>query len=115
MGLGMGMGYGLSSWLFGPMLYNWGYANYSNPYYGGGGYGGDRRTGRQQPVVYDYSQPINSTAPPPDETVTNQAMAIVRPGPRRLQTGAITRGPSTWPTRRCASCPTTRPCTNSAA
>ena len=29
-----------------------------------------------QPVVYDYSQPINSTAPTPDETVTNQAMAI---------------------------------------
>ena len=29
------MGWGLSSWMFGPMLYNWGYSNYSNPYYGG--------------------------------------------------------------------------------
>ena len=74
MGLGMGMGYGLSSWLFGPMLYNWGYSNYSNPYYGGGGYGGTN-TVVQQPIIYDYSQPINATAPPPDESVTNQAMS----------------------------------------
>ena len=43
MGLGMGMGWGLSSWMFGPMLYNWGYSNYYNPYYGG--YGGN--TGRR--------------------------------------------------------------------
>jgi tetratricopeptide (TPR) repeat protein len=74
MGLGMGMGYGLSSWLFGPMLYNSGYSNYSNPYYGGGYGGANQVVG--QPVVYDYSQPINSTAPTPDETVTNQAMTI---------------------------------------
>jgi tetratricopeptide (TPR) repeat protein len=74
MGLGMGMGYGLSSWLYGPMLYNSGYSNYSNPYYGGG-YGGATQVAGQ-PVVYDYSQPINSTAPTPDETVTNQAMTI---------------------------------------
>lgn len=73
MGLGMGMGYGLSSWLFGPMLYNWGYSNYMNPYYGGGGYGGT--TVVQQPIVYDYAQPINATAPPPDEGVSNQALS----------------------------------------
>jgi len=73
MGLGMGMGYGLSSWLFGPMLYNWGYSNYNNPYYGGAGYGG-ATTVVQQPIVYDYSQPINASAPPPDEAVTNPTM-----------------------------------------
>jgi tetratricopeptide (TPR) repeat protein len=73
MGLGMGMGYGLSSWLFGPMLYNWGYSNYSNPYYGGGAYGGT--TVVQQPIIYDYSQPINATTPPPEEGVTTQAMS----------------------------------------
>ncbi len=71
MGLGMGMGYGLSSWLFGPMLYNWGYSSYSNPYYGGGGYGG---AAVQQPIVYDYSQPINAVADPPEDSVSNQAM-----------------------------------------
>ena len=41
------------------MLYNWGYSNYYNPYYGGyGGYGGNTVV-VQQPVVYDYSQPID--------------------------------------------------------
>jgi tetratricopeptide (TPR) repeat protein len=72
-GLGMGMGYGLSSWLFGPMLYNWGYSNYYNPYYGGG-YGATS-TVVQQPIIYDYSQPINATASPPDQGVTDPAMA----------------------------------------
>ncbi len=74
MGLGMGMGYGLSSWLYGPMLYNSGYGNYYNPYYGAG-YGGATQV-VTQPVVYDYSQPINATSAPPDKTVTNQAMAL---------------------------------------
>ena len=31
--------------MMGPMLYNWGYSNYSNPYYGGG-YGGGNDRGR---------------------------------------------------------------------
>jgi tetratricopeptide (TPR) repeat protein len=74
MGLGLGMGYGLSSWLFGPMLYNWGYSSYSNPYYGGYG-AGAAPVVVQQPVIYDYSQPIDATAAPPDENVTNQSMA----------------------------------------
>ena len=57
-GMGLGMGWGLSSWMFGPMLYNWGYSNYYNPYYSGLGYGGNTVV-VQQPVVYDYSQPID--------------------------------------------------------
>jgi tetratricopeptide (TPR) repeat protein len=85
MGLGLGMGYGLSSWLFGPMLYNWGYSNYNNPYYGGGGYGG--AVVAQQPITYDYSQPINSTAPMPDETVTNPAMATFDSAREAFQQG----------------------------
>jgi tetratricopeptide (TPR) repeat protein len=54
------------------MLYNWGYSNYYNPYYAG--YGGNALV-VQQPVVYDYSQPISAESPPPDETVSNQAMS----------------------------------------
>jgi hypothetical protein len=80
LGLGMGVGYGLSSWLFGPMLYNWGYSSYSNPYYGGYAAGaapvGAAPAVVQQPAVYDYSQPINSTAAPPDETLANQSMSV---------------------------------------
>ena len=68
MGLGMGMGFGLSSWMMGPMLYNSGYSNYSNPYYGGG-----NALVAQQPMVYDYAQPIDPQLAPPDETVANQA------------------------------------------
>jgi tetratricopeptide (TPR) repeat protein len=74
-GLGLGLGWGLSSWMFGPMLYNWGYSNYSNPYYGGG-YGGggyDNTLLAQQPLVYDYSQPIDAQSQPPAEAVATQA------------------------------------------
>jgi tetratricopeptide (TPR) repeat protein len=74
-GLGTGLGWGLSSWMFGPMLYNWGYSNYSNPYYVGGyGYGGN--AGIAQPVVYDYSQPIDPQSAPPEETVVTQATTV---------------------------------------
>ena len=76
-GLGLGLGWGLSSWMFGPMLYNWGYSNYANPYYGGGyGYGGVANTAVAQPMVYDYSQPINPQSTPPDETVVSQATTV---------------------------------------
>jgi tetratricopeptide (TPR) repeat protein len=68
------LGWGLSSWMMGPMMYNWGYSNYSNPYYGGG-YGAGNTVVVQQPVVYDYAQPIDSQAPPPDQTVSNQAVS----------------------------------------
>jgi tetratricopeptide (TPR) repeat protein len=69
-GLGLGLGWGLSSWMFGPMLYNWGYSNYYNPYYGG--YGGN--TVVAQPIVYDYSQPIDPQSAAPAETVVSQSM-----------------------------------------
>jgi len=52
------------------MLYNWGYSNYYNPYYGGG-YGNTVVV--QQPVVYDYSQPIDAQSQPPAEAVASQA------------------------------------------
>jgi tetratricopeptide (TPR) repeat protein len=69
-GLGLGLGWGLSSWMFGPMLYNSGYSNYYNPYYGG--YGGN--TVVAQPIVYDYSQPIDPQSAAPAETVVSQSM-----------------------------------------
>jgi tetratricopeptide (TPR) repeat protein len=89
LGLGMGMGYGLSSWLFGPMLYNWGYSNYSNPYYGGVGYGGAAVV--QQPIIYDYSQPIDASAAPPAESVTTQGMSIFDQARQAFNQGDYTR------------------------
>ncbi len=73
MGLGMGMGYGLSSWLFGPMLYNWGYSNYPIPITAAAATAGT--TAVQQPIIYDYGQPIDATAAPPDDSVANQAVS----------------------------------------
>jgi tetratricopeptide (TPR) repeat protein len=71
-GYGLGLlGWGLAGWALGSMLYNWGYANYYNPYYGG--YGG-------APVVvasvpYDYTQPIDTQSTPPAHDVTDAAIA----------------------------------------
>jgi tetratricopeptide (TPR) repeat protein len=65
-GLGIGMemdGLGLSSWIYGPMLYNYGYATYSNPYVEAGS--SPRTHVPQQPAAYDYSQPINAQRTPP--------------------------------------------------
>jgi tetratricopeptide (TPR) repeat protein len=69
-GLGLGLTTGLLGWGLGSALYNnWGYSSYYNPYYG------------SQPVViaaspYNYAQPINTQSPPPQQTVTDQGMAL---------------------------------------
>jgi tetratricopeptide (TPR) repeat protein len=55
---------------YGPMLYDWGYSTYSNPYYVP-----SSTVVVEQPVVYDYSQPINPTAPQPAQSVTDQAVS----------------------------------------
>ena len=89
----MGMGWGLSSWMYGPMLYNYGYSNYSNPYYGGG-YGGNTLVA-QQPAVYDYSQPINAQSTPPAPAVTDQATSTFDTVRAGLQGGGLSPGPRT--------------------
>ncbi len=67
------MGFGLGS------LSNWGYSSFNNPYY----YNSPSTVIVQQPVVvsgqpsvvYNYSQPINTMAPPPDQAVAQTALA----------------------------------------
>jgi tetratricopeptide (TPR) repeat protein len=63
-------GYGLSSWIYGPSLYDWGYASYYNPY----SLGTSGTTTVVAQPVYDYTQPINTLAAPPDTGVTSQAI-----------------------------------------
>lgn len=63
----IGLGWGLSSWLFGPMLYSYGYFPYTNPY--------DRASkvvGRR-PAARDYSEPIDVQNAPPANAVTDLA------------------------------------------
>ncbi len=79
LGLGMGLGWGLASWGFGSSLYGMGYMNYANPYYGGGGVVAS--------APYDYSQPINTTSAPADDSVANPAMALFDAGRASFQQG----------------------------
>jgi tetratricopeptide (TPR) repeat protein len=66
---GIGLGWGLSSWLFGPMLYTYGYFPYANPY--------DRasKVASRRPAARDYSQPIDPQSAPPPNPVTDLAAA----------------------------------------
>ena len=63
----IGLGWGLSSWLFGPMLYTYGYYPYTNPY--------DRasKVVSRRPAAHDYSQPIDAQSAPPMNAVTDLA------------------------------------------
>ncbi len=68
-------GYGLSSWMYGPSLYDWGYSSYSNPY----GYAVNGSNGGTTVIVesapYDYNQPINTQADALDPGVTSPALS----------------------------------------
>jgi tetratricopeptide (TPR) repeat protein len=61
-------GWGVNSWAYGPSIYDWGYANYDNPYY-------TASATTAQPLVYNYSQPIDPTSEPPPQEVTEQALS----------------------------------------
>ena len=78
-GYGLGYANGVAAWGVGSAMYDWGYSGYSNPYNSGGGGdnsgGGGSQQGdqSQQGSGYDYSQPISTTAPPPESSATDQA------------------------------------------
>jgi tetratricopeptide (TPR) repeat protein len=82
-GYGYGMGgyglYGLSPWAYGSQIYNMGYAGYANPYNNGATIAaarfteGGSGTSTSQAAPYDYSQPINSPAAPPQQSATQEA------------------------------------------
>src|SRR5262249_21185560 len=45
----------------------------------------------EQPVVYDYAQPIDATAAPPEESVTNQSMGTFDQARDAFRQGDYTR------------------------
>jgi hypothetical protein len=69
-GYGLGM---LSGWGFGSALWGWGYMPYYNPYYISQPVVVQQPVAVQQPV-YNYSQPINTEAPPVDDDKSDPAV-----------------------------------------
>ena len=78
-----GYGTGVGAWGSGSPMYGWGYSGYSNPYSGGnsGAAAGSPIVAPQQGGVapqqsaaaaYNYSQPISTTAAPPEQAVAAQ-------------------------------------------
>ena len=62
-------------------MYGWGYSGYSNPYsagYAGAG-GGAQAVAPQQAAAapYNYSQPISTTAAPPEQAVASQSASAL--------------------------------------
>ncbi len=75
-GMGAGLMAGVGMWGLGSALYGYGYSGYNNPYYGAGvGQAGLYAPSAGGPA-YDYSQPINTQAAPPEQTTTDQATAV---------------------------------------
>ncbi len=72
-GPGRGMGWGIAAWLVGPMVYNWAYFPYHNPY----SYSGPDRIaspGHSLPVASEGSHPINPLNAPSNEAVLRKAL-----------------------------------------
>jgi tetratricopeptide (TPR) repeat protein len=75
---GAGLATGLGVWALSSSLSNWGYSSYYNPYYAQPAVVYQQPTTVVQQVpypVYDYSQPINVQAPPPEQSVADTAVA----------------------------------------
>ncbi len=79
---GAGAAAGVAAWGAGSPMYAYGYSGYGNPYSVASAVGAGIPAGPvdgSQPVAapaYDYSQPINTTAPAPDPSVADQATAV---------------------------------------
>ena len=97
----LGYGAGVGAWGTGSPMYGWGYSGYSNPYsagYGGAGAGAQAVAPQQTAApAYNYSQPISTTAAPPEQAVASQSASASRPGPRCVQGGRLRQGPAARP------------------
>jgi tetratricopeptide (TPR) repeat protein len=77
----MGYGTGVGAWGTGSPMYGWGYSGYSNPYsagYAGVGVGAQAVAPQQSAVApYNYSQPISTSAAPPEQAVASQSASAL--------------------------------------
>ncbi len=74
--LAWGVGIGVAAWGVGSLLNTWGYSSFANPYLGYSSFGMQQpAVVAQQPIVYDYSRPLNPASAPPAQAVIDQAVA----------------------------------------
>ena len=89
--LGWGVGIGVASWGIGSMLNTWGYSSYMNPYYMPMTTVVQPSTVVVQPVVYDYSRPLDLSSPPPAQPIVDQAVASIDSARAAFQAGDYTQ------------------------
>ncbi len=84
--MGLGVGIGVASWGLGSLWNTWGYSSFVNPYYMPTTIV-QPTTVVTQPVVYDYSQPLDLTSQPPAQPVIDQAVASLDSARGAFQSG----------------------------
>jgi hypothetical protein len=78
--LGWGAGIGVAAWGIGSLFNTWGYSSFVNPYYTPTVVVQQPAVVVQQPavvaqpVVYDYSRPLDLSSPPPTQAVIDQSV-----------------------------------------
>jgi hypothetical protein len=86
---------GMGSWAYGPMLYNMGYSSYSNPYSGAAAAGQVAQGGAPGQVAQgpadNYAQPIDTSAPPPQPPVADEAVSVFDQGREAFKAGDYAR------------------------
>ena len=86
-GLALGAGVGLAAWGLGSAYNSWGYSSYVNPYYAEPMAVVAEPTTVIQPVVYDYSRPLDLTAAAPAEAVIDQSATALDAARAAFQAG----------------------------
>jgi tetratricopeptide (TPR) repeat protein len=76
--LAWGVGIGVAAWGVGSLLNSWGYSSFANPYLGYSSFNAQQpAVVVQQPIVYDYSRPLNPASASPAPAAVDQAVAIL--------------------------------------
>jgi hypothetical protein len=77
--LGWGAGIGMAAWGIGSMWNSWGYSSFRNPYYVPTTIVIQQPAVvvQQQPILFDYSRPLDLSSPPPPQSIIEAAGASI--------------------------------------
>ena len=92
--LGIGAGIGIAAWGLGLLFNNYGYSQYSNPYYSSSGAYTQQPVGfGGQPTGYDYAMPLNLASAPPSDAVLQTAEGSLDTARQAFHAGDYAPGP----------------------